>query len=115
MTIWLDHIKIGMIQTGTMIRDQAVQAIDNTKVQGTTILGGSFMSGITQSDVLAVITGIASIVLIVKLSFDVKKSMTETKKINLDMALMQAREDERVRLMNMDRRKADKKNPDELG
>jgi len=92
---WLDHIKIGVIHTGSTIKEQTAQAINDTKIQSTIIFGTFFGGQVTASEVITYISGAASLALIIKLAFDVKKSMADTRKTELEYRIMQAKEDER--------------------
>jgi hypothetical protein len=92
---WLDHIKIGLIHTGSTIKEQTVQAINDTKIQGTVIFGTFFGGQVTASEVITYISGVASLALVIKLAFDVKKSMADTRKTELEYEIMQTKENER--------------------
>ncbi len=96
---WLDHVKIGITHTGIELKDHTVQAINDTKVQGTIIFGGLFTTTITQSDVVAVVSGIGTIALIFKLAMDSKKSMAETRKIELEYEIIKDKERDRKKAL----------------
>ena len=97
---WLDHMKIGVIHTGSTVKEQTVQAINDTKVQSTIIFGTFFGGQVTASEIITYISGAASLALIIKLAFDVKKSMADTRKTELECNIMQAKEDERRKRLN---------------
>lgn len=92
---WLDHIKIGVVHAGSTAKEQTVQAINDTKIQSTIIVGTFFGGQVTASEVITYISGIASLALIIKLAFDVKKSMADTRKTELEYQIMQSKEEER--------------------
>ena len=92
----LNQLKLGIIQNSGAMKEVGTAILDNPKVQGSYLFGTIALSQVDMPFIMGVFSVIGSMALTVRLYYGGAKSKAEKEKIDLEIKIMQAKEDDRL-------------------